>query len=120
MENNLMNEWIENWEGQMTEWMDSMVKSEQFMKNFMQTYEPVMDNAKNLNQMRQKFYETFGLVSREDVALMTQKIQNLEIKLADVIEKFEDSENDKKEIIESLNTIKSYFEKEKKKSKSKK
>ncbi|MFA7578001.1 MAG: hypothetical protein WC002_08060 [Candidatus Muiribacteriota bacterium] len=105
MENNMMKDMIETWEKGMTDFMDTIVNNQHFMKNFFKTYEPALDSAKQLNEVREKFYEAFGVVSRQDITLMNQKIQNVEIKIADLLEKLEDSENTQKEILKALNNL---------------
>ena len=103
---NMMKEWIDTWEKEMGNAMDDMVKSQEFMKNFLTTYEPALEIQKNLRDSREKFFEMFGVSSKEDVEGISQQVQDLEIKLADLTELVEESIDNQKEIIKAIDTIK--------------
>jgi len=103
---NMMKEWIDTWEKEMGNAMDDMVKSQEFMKNFLTTYEPAWEIQKNLRDSREKFFEMFGVSSREDIEGISRQVQDLEIKLADLTEMVEDTLDNQKEIIKAINTLK--------------
>ncbi|PLX18083.1 MAG: hypothetical protein C0601_05675 [Candidatus Muiribacterium halophilum] len=103
---NIMKEWIDTWEKEMGNTMDEMVKSQEFMKNFLTTYEPALEIQKNIRESREKFFEMFGVSSKEDVEGISQQVQDLEIKLADLTEMVEETLDNQKEIIKAINNMK--------------
>ncbi len=106
MDNNtMMKDWMEMWEGNMTKMMDEVVKSQHFMKNLLTTYEPMMDMQKNLNSSREKFFDTFGVASKKDVQNVAAKLQDIEIKIADILENLEQKEERDEEIIKALHSL---------------
>ena len=86
----------------MTNYMDEMVKSQSFMKNFMKTYEPALDLNKTLKKNREMFFQTFGVASRNDVVEVFQKTQDIEIKTCDLEEKLEHIIQNQNEIMRAL------------------
>ncbi|MCK9224475.1 MAG: hypothetical protein M0R46_12220 [Candidatus Muirbacterium halophilum] len=98
----MMKDWIETWEKNVGNYMDEMVKSQSFMKNFMKTYEPALDLNKTLKKNRESFFQTFGVASRNDVVEVFQKAQDIEIKTCDLEEKLDQILHNQNEIIKSF------------------
>lgn len=85
----VMKDCMEMWEKNVNSWMDQMAKNENFVKNYMKTYEPVLSLNKNLRDQQEKFYEMVGIPSRNDIVRVMQKLHDVETMIADLNQKID-------------------------------
>ncbi|MDD2715059.1 MAG: hypothetical protein PHW04_04085 [Candidatus Wallbacteria bacterium] len=88
----MMKDWMETWEKNTAAWVDELTKSQNFVKNYLKTYEPALTVSKNFRETQEKFYELTGIPSREDIFRVMQKLQDVETKISDVCEKLDSIE----------------------------
>lgn len=90
MGEDMMKQWAENWEKLMGDQLEKLVTNEKFISEMSKSIAATMTGKAVYSKMLDEQMAAMNLPSRTDIVKIMQKLTDIEERLVDLTEKFED------------------------------
>ncbi len=90
MGEDMMKQWTENWEKLMGDQLEKLVSNEKFISEMSKSLAATMTGKAMYSKMLDEQMAAMNLPSRTDIVKIMQKLTDIEERLVDLTEKFED------------------------------
>ncbi len=90
MGEDMMKQWTENWEKLMGDQLEKLVTNEKFISEMSKSIAATMTGKAVYSKMLDEQMAAMNLPSRTDIVKIMQKLTDIEERLVDLTEKFED------------------------------
>ncbi len=90
MGEDMMKQWAENWEKLMGDQLEKLVSNEKFISEMSKSLAATMTGKAMYSKMLDEQMAAMNLPSRTDIVKIMQKLTDIEERLVDLTEKFED------------------------------